>query len=152
MVAAAALGLQGAFLALLCSWDHSGAGGEAAWPPHTAALYAALLYYGSPFVAALVAATLLALLLRADPLHGAAAALLGAAPARWAAAHAYCLYLLHDFARLWGLLLLPPGLFARWAAAAPVPALAGLCAFTLACGYAAAAALQAGVERRWRWP
>lgn len=151
VVVAAAFGLQGTFLALLSRWDHSGAAGEGPWPAHTAALYAALLYYGGPFVAALVAATLLALLLRTDPLHGAAAALLGAAPLRWAASHSYCLYLLHDFARLWGLLLLPPGLFPRWAAAAPVPALAGLCAFTLVCGYAAAAALQAGVEWRWRW-
>lgn len=149
LVAAAAFALQASYAALMvCCDHHAPPGSTAPWPRRTAVLYAALLYFASPFVALVVAATLLALVLRSDALHGAAAAALGAAGLRPAAALSYSLYLLADWARLWALhLLVPAGALAAAAAAAPVAALAGLLASTLACGYAVAAVVQAALER-----
>lgn len=147
-MAAVAFALQASYAALQLRWDHHvGPGNMAPWPRNSAVLYAALLYFAGPLVALTAAATLLALVLRSDPLHGAAAAALGAAWLRPAAQLSYALYLLADWARLWALHLGPAGVLPAAAAAAPVPALAGLLAFTLVCGYAVAAVVQGAVER-----
>lgn len=150
LVAAAALALQAAFARQLArSHLLFRAPGEAPWPEAATRLHLALAAHGSPFMAALAAASLLALALRADPLHAAAARVLGA-PA-WAPLEclSYCLYLTHEQARLWAALLLPPGTLSRLVAAHPLLGYAGVSAGTLAAGYACAAALHAAVERRW---
>jgi peptidoglycan/LPS O-acetylase OafA/YrhL len=149
LVAAAAISLQAAFVHLSLHWHPHGLPGAPLWQPRTAQLYAALLYWGSPFIALLVSVTLLALMLHSDPLHSALASALGAPLFQPLSNLSYCLYLLHEPARLWGmLLLLPAGLLPALMAAAPVPALLLLTAFTLACGYAAAYLMHHLVEKR----
>lgn len=156
LVAGAAFAVQAAYWAVLATWDHNvrQLSEDPTWRPFEATLFAGLLYFGGPLVTALACATMLALMLRSDALHAAAASALGSAALRPAASLSYCLYLVHDHARLWGLVLLlpsgllPGGSFQAWAAAAPVSSLVGLTAYTLLCGYTAAALMQRLVERR----
>lgn len=122
---------------------------EAAWSPLTGRLYTALLYWGSPFASAVVACTLLALLLRADPLHAALASALGSRVFDRASDLSYCLYLLHEKARLWALLLVvPAGLLPALLAAAPVRGLLLVWLLTLGAAAPCAQLLHTLVERR----
>ena len=149
-VGAAALCLQAAYWHLLLDWHLLfRPPGGAPWPLDTARLYIALLSFGSPFMSALVAATLLALALHADPLHALGARLLGARAWRLPAELSYSQYLVHEQARLWVILLLPAGLLPRLLADWPVLSAALVCGGTLAAGYACAAPLHYLVERRW---
>lgn len=156
-MAGAAFAAQAAYLAVLSTWEYNArpTGSDLTWSPTEATVFAALLYFGGPLVTALACATLLALVLHSDALHAAVAAALGSAALRPAANLSYCLFLVHEFARLWGLHLLlpssvlPGGTFQAWAATAPVLSLAGLTGFTLLCGFTAAALMHRLVERRW---
>lgn len=144
-----ALCLQAAYVHLLLHWSPNGVPGEALWQSTTTTLYAALLYYGSPFVAALVSTTLLCLMLHSDPLHSAVAALLGAPALQPLSNLSYSLYLVHELTRLWGILyILPAGMLPALFASSPVYGLVMFSAFTLACGYAGASAMHHLVERR----
>lgn len=98
-------------------------------------------------MSALVAATLLALALHADPLHSLAALLLSARAWRLPAELAYSQYLVHEQARLWVILCLPAGLLPRLLVAWPVLSCALVCGGTLAAGYACAVPLHYMVER-----
>lgn len=153
LVTAAAVGCQACWLCLHVWWNPlASPGPQPKWSLTPTRLYIALAYYGSPFIATTVCATLLALFLRPNPLHAALAAALSSPKLLPAATLSYCLYLIHELARLWGLLLLlpllPAGALAAWVAAAPVAGLLGLAAFTLAAGYACAWLLHVGIEQR----
>lgn len=149
VLGAVALALQAAYLYLLVDRHLLfRAPGAAPWPLSAARLHVALLSWGSPFMAALVAAALLALVLHADPMHAAAARLLGAPAWRPVGALSYTLFLMHEQARLWVILLLPPGWLPRFIAMQPLPSLAAVCAGTLAAGVACALPLHFLVERR----
>lgn len=149
LVGAAAAGLQAAAVHIFVNCSQFGLPGEPRWGFHTTRLFAALLYYGSPFKALLAAATLLALMLHSDPVHARAAELLSA---RWLAAPArlsYGLYLVAEQARFWGmLLLLPAGMLPALIDGAPAAGLAVFWAFSMCAGYAGAALLHVLVERR----
>lgn len=150
LVAAAALALQATFARqLLQRHLVFRAPGEAPWPDATTRLHLALAAHGSPFMAALAATSLLALALHADPLHAAAARVLGSAMWEPLERLSYCLYLVHEQARLWAALLLPPGALPRLIAARPLLGFAAVSGGTLAAGYACAAVLHVAVERRW---
>lgn len=150
---AAALACQLSWLYLHVRWNPlGGPGAQPKWPLDATRAYIALAYYGGPLIAAAVSATLLALFLRSDPLHAAAAAALSSPWLLPCARLSYCLYLTHELARLWGLMLLlpllPAGSLAAWIAASPVAGLLALTAFTLAAGYACAWLLHSAVEKR----
>jgi peptidoglycan/LPS O-acetylase OafA/YrhL len=121
--------------------------GAAPWPPAAARLHVALLSWGSPFVSALLAATLAALALRADPLHAAAARALSSPAWQPLARLSYSLFLIHEQARLWAILALPAGWLPRLIQARPLPSLAVMVSGTLAVGYAAALPLHLLVEQ-----
>ena len=150
-VGAAALGLQAAYAALLLHrhvlFRRPGA---APWPLRTARLLTALLSFGSPAMSLLVAATLLALALRADPLHAAAARLLSARAWRPLARLSYSLYLAAEHGRLWALLALarvvPAAAVPAAAAAHPLAALVAIVAGSLAASYACALPLHLLIE------
>ena len=105
--------------------------------------------------ACMAATTLLALMLRADPLHGLLGRALAAPAFRRLADLSYSLYLLHEVARFWLVrLLLLGGALPSGGAREPAPLPAPLAAFgaiaaaTLAVGYAAAGLSWHLVERR----
>lgn len=149
LLAAASLGLQAAFAHAALAWAPYALPGEAAWAPLTARLYAALAYWGSPLASGLVACTLLALLLRSDPLHAALASALGSRAFTHASNLSYSLYLVHEQARLWALLLLvPAGALPAALAAAPVRGLLLLWLLTLGAALPCAQLLYTLVERR----
>lgn len=149
LVAAAAFGLQAAWLYLHIAWCPNSVPGEDLWSLTTTRLYAALLYYGSPFVAALVSASLLAVMLRSDPLHSRIASLLSAPAFLPLSSLSYTLYLIHELARLWAItFLLPVGALPTLIAAAPLPGLLLLTTGTLAAGYACAWVLCMLVEQQ----
>lgn len=104
-------------------------------PATTARLIAALWFYGSPFYACLISATLLALVLCSDPLHAAAAWLLGTPPFKAAAMLSYSVYLLHEMVKV-ALVVAAPALLAAWIQQAPLAALTGLTGATLVASYA----------------
>lgn len=123
--------------------------GSQPWPASSTQLQAALLWHGSPFMAALVAATLAALLLGADPLHAAAARLLSTAVFKPLARLSFAQYLISEHARLWALLLLPTGLLPGLIRSAPLAGFAAVWLGGLAAAYACAVPLHVLVERRW---
>jgi peptidoglycan/LPS O-acetylase OafA/YrhL len=146
-LAVAAAALQAAYLYQCAAWNPNGMPGEALWTPTAARAYTALCYYGSPFLSALLAVTILALMLRCDPLHGRIASALSS-PALLPLAHlSFSLYLIHEPARLWALSLLPAALPAA-IATSPLWGLTSLCAVTLAAAYPAALLLHQLVEKR----
>ena len=151
LLAATTFGLQAAYVHLLHGWHLLfREPGGAPWPLQATRLHIALLSFGSPFIAALIAAALLALMLHADPLHARVAQLLGAAVWRPLANLSYCQYLLHEQARLWVvLLLLPSGLLPRLIVGWPVPSFICICAASLGAGYMCALVLHHLVEKRW---
>lgn len=148
LLTAVTLCLQAALAHTLLAWAPTALPGEASWAPLTARLYSALLYWGSPLVAAAVAATLLALSLHSDPLHAALASALGSGSLHGPARLSYSLYLLHEQARLWAILLLPAGLLPSLLAAAPVGGLLLLGLLTLGATLPCAHLLHTLVERR----
>lgn len=149
LVAAAALALQAAFAQLLLRRPLLfRPPGGAPWTLHYTRLHIALLSCGGPLPTALVCATLLALVLHADPLHAAAARLLAAQPWHPPAELSYAQYLLHEQARLWVLLLLPAGVLPRLIRAHPLAGFVSVAAGTLGAGYAAALAMHL-LLRRW---
>lgn len=123
--------------------------GSQLWPAHTTRLQAALLWHGSPFIAALVAATLLALLLGGDPLHAAAARLLRARLWGRIARLSYTQYLVSEHARLWALLLLPRGALPRLVVARPLLGFVAVWIGGWAAAFVCALPLHLLVERRW---
>lgn len=137
-VSAVALGLQAAYLVPLLAAPVVPPADAPKLPFAAARLVAALGLYGSPFVACLVGASLAALVLRADPLHAAAARLLSWPGWRLPADLSYSLYLLHELVKVEAVALLPAGLLPALVAAAPLAALGGIAVATLALGYAAA--------------
>jgi len=151
VLAVAALGLQAVYLHLLLRWHVLfRPPGGAPWPLRTARLHVALLSFGSPFMAALVATTLLALMLHADPLHALASRLLSAPLWRPLASLSYSQYLIHEQARVWVVqFLLPAGLLPRLIVGWPLPSFVGICLATLAAGYLGALLLWHAVEKRW---
>lgn len=150
VVSAAAILCQAAYCHLVGEWTPWGAlREEQAWPLATARLYAVLLHWGSPFAGAMVCATLAALALRSDPLHARAADALSAPALRPLAALSFCVYLLHDLARMLAVVhLLPADFLSSLSAAAPVAGLAAQAAITLAGAYALAACMHRWVECR----
>jgi len=138
---------------------------QAPWSLAASRAYAALGWCGSFLYGGAIGATLLALALRSDPLHAAAADLLSPSshhgqpgqpgwPGRpWArlSALSFSLYLCHEQARFLAVrFLLPPGLLAGWAASAPATSFVLLSAISLAAGYAAAVLCHRLAEQR-RW-
>lgn len=122
--------------------------GAAPWPLALSRLCLALESYGSPLIAATVAVTFLALCLRADPLHAAAARVLSARAWRLPALLSYALYLAHEQARLWvALYLLPAGVLPALVEAHPLAGFLAIAAGTLVAGYAVAIAAQSAVDR-----
>lgn len=148
LVTACAASLQAAFLYTLSAWNPNGLPGEDTWSPTASRLYASLLYFGSPLLSSLAAATLLALFLRSDPLHSRIASALSAPVFSLPAKLSFCLYLVHERACLWLLMYLMPSGLPALAAVAPVSALAIHIAAALAAGYALAYMLHALVEKR----
>ncbi|KAL4440479.1 hypothetical protein ABPG75_003480 [Micractinium tetrahymenae] len=130
LLAAAALAVQAAFLSSYLAWCPLDApSGAPRWDPLAARLFAALAYWGGPLVSAGLAVCLLALLLRADPLHAALAGLLGCRLLEPFARLSYCLYLVHELARILALThLLPLGILPSLSAPSPLGALLHLCA------------------------
>ena len=143
----AALALQAAYLASV-SFDNLAPPPEPRLSRAASAAVAAFGLYGSPFLAALITATLAALLTGGDPLHRAAASALAAPAWRRPADLSYSLYLLHELAKFEVVARLPPGALPALAARAPQAALAAMVAGTLAAGYAAAWVCWRFVERR----
>ena len=123
---------------------------EPCWSPAAARAYVALLWCGSPLYGATSAAAMLALVLRTDPLHTAAAALLSSRALQPLAALSFSLYLLHEQARFFWLHYLPPPVtfLSATLGAAPPQSLLALTAGTLAAGYTAAALCYRLVEMR----
>lgn len=153
LVAGAAAACQVAWLCLHVWWNPLGSSAaQPKWPLTATRTFVALGYYSGPLIAAAVCTTLLALFLRPDPLHAAAASALSSPALLPAAKLSYSLYLVHELARLWGLMLLlpllPAGAVAAWVAASPVLGLLAIVAFSLAAGYAAAWLLHWAVEKR----
>lgn len=149
-VSAAALALQAAFFHQLVARPLLfRRPGSQPWPASSTRVLAALLWHGSPFMAALVAATLAALLLGADPLHAAAARLLSSVGFKPLARLSFAQYLVSEHARLWALLLLPTGLLPGLIARAPVAGFAAVWLGGLAAAYACAVPLHLLAERRW---
>lgn len=146
-LAVAAAALQAAYLYLYIAWSPNGLPGEAPWSPTATRAYAALAYYGSPFLSILLAATMLALTLGCDPLHRRIASALSAPALLPLANLSFSLYLIHEPARLWALSLLPGALPAA-IATSPLWGLAFLSTLTLTAGYAAALPLYWLVEKR----
>lgn len=148
LVGAVALALQAAVYHVQTAWPEWGVAGEQRWAPATTQLFVALLYWGSPLMAAMVGATMLAMMLHANPLHAAAAQALASPRLCWLTAHSYSFYLIHEHARVWLLLTTPAGLLPALLPAAPVAGLLLLCAVNTAVGLAAAALLHRCVESR----
>lgn len=150
LVGAVALALQAACTYLALGWSAwGGLPGTQAWHPATTRVFLALFQWGSPFVAAAICATLLALMLRSDPVHAAMTAALGSAPLKHLADLSYSIYLLHELARYWIVLyVLPPGLLPALTAAAPLAAFVFQAGFTLAGAYLGALLMYGLVERR----
>lgn len=149
-VAAAALLLQAAYVHQLVARPLLfRRPGSQPWPASSTRLQAALLWHGSPFMAALVATTLGALLLVADPLHAAAARLLSGAVFKPLARLSFAQYLISEHARLWVLLLLPTGLLPGLIQGAPLAGFVAVWLGGLGAAYACAVPLHALVE--WRW-
>lgn len=150
LVSAVAFALHAVHLHLLTAWGIWGrAPGEEGWAPTSAHVYAALLAWGSPGVSLILCASLLALILRPDPLHSGLAAALSSTPCTPLADLAYSVYLMHDFARLWVIqFLLPTNFLSTLSAAHPVAGLAVQSACVLAAGYACALPVLLFVERR----
>lgn len=146
-LAEAAAALQATYLYLFAAWNPNGVPREALWSPTASRTYAALCYYGSPYLSALLAATILALMLRCDPLHSRIASVLSSTALLPLANLSFSLYLIHEPARLWALSLLP-GALPSAIAASPLWGLAFLSALTLAAAYAAALLLHRLVEKR----
>lgn len=132
--------------------------GAAPWPLALSRCCLALESYGSPLLAATVGATLLAVCLRADPLHAAAARVLSAQAWYLPAKLSYPLYLAHEQARLWVALyllpLFPAGALRALTTAHPLAGFLAISAGTLAAGYVVAFAAKTAVDRllprRWR--
>lgn len=146
-VAAASAALQAGYFYLRCCWNPNGLPGEALWSPTATRTYSALFYYGSPCLSLLVAVTLVALMLHADPLHSHIASALGSSALLPFANLSFCLYLINEPARLWALHLLP-GYVSAAVAASPFLGLASLFALTLAAAYGFAFLLHRLVEQR----
>lgn len=115
-------------------------------PVNASRFIAALLMYGGPYYACLVASILLALICRTDPLHAAAARLLSSRIWDLPAALSYYLYLFHEPLKFL-LMRSAPQLLPHLAAQAPLMALAALTAATTAAGYGAAGACWLLLER-----
>ena len=150
-VTAAAVALQAVYVHLCMHWNLIAMPGELPWAASATTLYASLCYYGSPFLALLVSATLLHLVLpgSSDPVHSRVAAVLASPTLLPIASVSYCLYLMHELARFWAMrLLLPAGALPALVGAAPITSLLAFAAGTLAAGYAVASALHHLVEKR----
>jgi peptidoglycan/LPS O-acetylase OafA/YrhL len=105
-------------------------------PATTARLIAALSFYGSPFYAFLISTTLLAMVLRSDPLHAAGGWLLASPPFKAAAKMSYSVYLVHEMVKVL-IVMAAPAALAAWIQQEPVGALHGLIGATLAGSYVA---------------
>lgn len=150
IVAMAAIGLQAGYL-------HSVTKGKLFPPPQPrlpradAAWLAALGFFGSPYLAARIAATLAALILAADPLHALLGRVLALPAWRPLAELSYSLYLLHELPKAAAIhWFVPPGALASLAARSPLPALWLICGGTLSAAYAAAWLCWWLVERRFQ--
>ncbi|EFN54651.1 hypothetical protein CHLNCDRAFT_52968 [Chlorella variabilis] len=147
LVSGTAFALQGMYLITVSGGNLHPPKDVPLLPPLAAKLVATFLFYGSPFHACLVSATLLALVLRSDPLHAAAARLLSTRPLAAAATLSYSVYLLHEMVKI-GLVTVAPGLLTAFLDNAPQAALAGLIAATLVASYAVGYLNWRLVERR----
>jgi peptidoglycan/LPS O-acetylase OafA/YrhL len=148
-----ALALQAVYLHSVLHCNPHGLPGEQKWHPLKVQLYAVFMYYGSPLLAVTTCMGLMALMLHSDPMHAALSSGLSSPLLTPLSKLSYCVYLVAELARLWGVtLLVPAGVLPALIAVSPYTALMAICLFTLACSYACAFVLHHLVEKPFfRW-